>query len=417
MKKILYLFNNKFLRGGALLTITNFLVGFLNYLFNSLAGKALGPAKYSEITALFSYLLILSVPMTTISTEIIRRLGQIGETRQTVITSWEVWIWSVIRRWSFLLVPYFLLIFIVPRLTNLSADSSVTLQLVLILSILSVFYVASLLGLHLIWAYSLVVVISTLVKLVGPVLVLFQIGDLRSVLVFVSLSSLFMLILAKVFLQRTVGKVLSYRPLINKRLSQLIFSKSIIYIFVTTISINLLYNLDVIFVKKFFPAQEAGLYGAWNLYAKIIYYVLSPILTVSFIFFSAKEQKKRHTKAFFLSIILLIFVGIGSFLFYRIFADFTILFIFSRDYLALKPLLPYAAVFGITYCLISFVSGFFLAKNSYKAVTIFPFILIYAASLALFAKGLLQVVYINIIFSTLIFSSYLLLVFLENRKK
>jgi len=406
------IFNNKFIQGGMLLTITNFLVGFMNYLFNSLAGKALGPAKYSEITALFSYLFIFLVPIATISTEIIRRLGQKGKTRLTVIKSWESWFWKKIRRWSFLVLPYFLLILWLPRWTNLSLQSSISLLLILLLSFFSVFYAASLLGIHRLFDYSLALIIATFIKLIGPVLVILKLGNLSLILIFIVVSNLVLWIMDKILLQKAV-KNQKAQPPVEKRIAEIIFTKSIFIIFITSISINLLNNLDVIFVKKFFVAETAGLYGAWNLYAKIIFYVLSPILTTGFIFFTAKEEQKKHLKTIFSSIILLIAAGFACYLFYRLFPRFVILFIFNQSYLSIKPILPYAAIFGINYCLISLLSGFFLSQNSYKAMVIFPFIIIYGVSLLLFGRGLEQIVTVNIIISTLIFLTYLGLILVK----
>src|SRR3990167_10800062 len=88
---------NRFFQGGMVLTSTNLILGFLNYLFNSLSGKLLGPAKYSEISALFSYLVIFGVPSAVIQTEIIRRLGQAGTDRLKLVKSWNEWYIKIIR--------------------------------------------------------------------------------------------------------------------------------------------------------------------------------------------------------------------------------------------------------------------------------------------------------------------------------
>ncbi|PJC81260.1 hypothetical protein CO007_05560, partial [Candidatus Roizmanbacteria bacterium CG_4_8_14_3_um_filter_36_10] len=95
-------FNNKFVKGGLFFTLANFLGGFLNYLFNSLSGKLLGPAKYSEITALFSYLTIFSLPITVITVDIIRRLGEKGKLRLSYFKMGEDWFWQRIYHWRYL---------------------------------------------------------------------------------------------------------------------------------------------------------------------------------------------------------------------------------------------------------------------------------------------------------------------------
>src|SRR3989344_3767766 len=102
MKKFIgKIFFNRFFQGGMVLTTTNLILGFLNYLFNSLSGKLLGPAKYSEISALFSYLVIFGVPSAVIQTEIIRRLGNAGPDRFRLVKSWNEWYIKKIRKWKF----------------------------------------------------------------------------------------------------------------------------------------------------------------------------------------------------------------------------------------------------------------------------------------------------------------------------
>ncbi len=292
--KFRQLINNRFIRSGALLTVINFIIGFLNYLFNSLAGKALGPARYSEIVTLFSYFFILSVPLTVVTNEIIRRLGQTGSNRLSIIAAWEHWFWQKISRWSFLLIPYALLLIWLPRWTNLTFLSSASILLVLLFTFLSVFYTGAFLGLQLIVFYGIVMLISTLIKLAGPVLVLLSVGNLNTVLLLLVLSALVLPIGGKLLLSSKIKTTKQTMKPVNRRIIQILFTRSLLIITLSTISLNLLNNLDVVFVKKFFQSDTAGLYGAWSLFGKIIFYVLTPVLTTSYIFFSAKEEQRRH---------------------------------------------------------------------------------------------------------------------------
>src|SRR3989338_8017881 len=219
---------NRFFQGGMILTVTNFIVGFLNYLFNSFSGKLLGPEKYSEISALFSYLFIFAVPSSVIHSEIIRRLGYAGKNRFQLIKSWEEWYRKIIRKWNFLLiffVPFF--IFIIPPLTNLSLIYSFTLMILILTTFFSIFYTSTLLGLHLFFLYSIVLILSTLTKLIGPVLVYFGIDGATTIAVFIMLSSVILVIVSKINLERTLKKIKT-RYSSNKKLYHLLFNRQII---------------------------------------------------------------------------------------------------------------------------------------------------------------------------------------------
>lgn len=418
-KNIVNLFKNKFIRGGFLLTVTNFLVGFLNYLFSSFTGKLLGPSGYGEIAALFSYLAILSVPMQVITTDLIRRLGEKGSMRLTVLKSWEVWFWNKVLCWKYLLIPYFLTLFFLPKLTNLSLLFSLTLLLLLLISFASTIYTGSLQGAHLFFWFSAISIIATLIKLLGPIFVYFRIGGLTTIVTFLLLSSSSIVFFGKFLFQRLVKSQTSVRHLtekvIQKRIIPLIFNKSILIIALSTLSFILFNNLDVIFVKKFFSAETAGIYSVWNLFSKFVFYLSAPLTGLSFIFFSDRDSAKLHRKILSLTVIFFVFGGAALFGLYSFFGRFLLLLIFNEKYLFILPYLPKAAIFGSLYTLLSILNGFFVAKNSFYSLIITVAIIFYGVSLFLFGKTIESIININIFFSSLAVLTYFLLSLRRNR--
>src|SRR3989344_1859191 len=202
------LYHNSFFQGGMMLTITNLIVGFLNYLFNSLSGKLLGPAKYSEISVLFAYLVILGVPASVIQAEIIRRLGNAGNKRIELIKSWQLWFFSFFDKWKYLIIFYvFFFILIIPSLTNLTLLYSLTLMVLLLMTFFSIFYISALLGLHLFFLYSLTLILSTIAKLLGPLLVYIGIDGSATIAIFIVISSVTLVLAGKIGLDRLLRKV------------------------------------------------------------------------------------------------------------------------------------------------------------------------------------------------------------------
>ncbi|PIV08984.1 hypothetical protein COS31_02660 [Candidatus Roizmanbacteria bacterium CG02_land_8_20_14_3_00_36_15] len=406
-------FNNKFVKGGLFFTLANFLGGFLNYLFNSLSGKLLGPAKYSEITALFSYLTIFSLPITVITVDIIRRLGEKGKLRLSYFKMGEDWFWQRIYHWRYLLILYFLSGFFLPRITNLSLLFSFTLLVLTIFNIIGVIYSAGLQALHLFGFFSFIAIISVIIKLTGPLFVYFHVGELDTIAVFIIFSSLLGIVMSKYRIDKITKKIVAKSIVINKRLIALIFDRRIIITAISLFAINLLNNFDVIFVKKFFPADTAGIYGSWSLFAKIIFYVLSPLISLSFIFFSSKEQKKLHRKTLFMSLVILIVSGLILYGLYFYFGRFFVSLIFNKNYYSIIDLLPKAAIFGVLYSIISFLNGFFIAKNSSFSLIIAFFVFFYAVGLFFFGKTMVSVININLFFSLLSAIVYALVIFIE----
>jgi len=390
-----------------ILTLTNFFVGFLNYLFNSLSAKLLGPKGYGEITTIFSYMIVLSVPISVFTTDIIRRLGEKGEAKIDAWVSWRNWFWGKINKYKWLIIPYFLLTFLFSRFTNLSTFSSFIVIEGLFISLISVFYTAAFQGLHLFLLLSIFSITATIIKLSGPILVYFRIDGLNTILTCLILAGVIPFIAGDIlFRKRFQAKKTNYQ--IKKTASQIIFNPVFFITLLSLVSIGLLNNFDVMFVKKFFPQDTVGLYGAWSLLAKIILYVCGSLTAITYIFFSDKQEDKNHKKILFLTIIAIIFTGAilyGSYYYY----SRTIVFLFFNDkYLSIVSLLPKAAIFGIFFTIISIINSFFLAKKSRLALIVTIFIPFYALGLLTFGKTINAIIDINLIFSGVITVAYLI---------
>jgi len=412
------LLRNSFIQGGILFTSAIFFVGFLNYLFNSLSAKTLGPGGYSEITTLFAYLTLLSVPILVITTEIVRRLGLHGKDKLKTLKRWETWLMNKAKRWTYLLIPYFLLGFLLPRLTNLSLFSSFILLTILLLNFIGAFYLASLQGLHRLWSVSWIIIVVGLIKLAGPIVHFPYQDQLTNILLFLVLSGIVGIVLSKITLKTDKVASVEEKPFkkLEKRLSDVLLSKSLFITVGSLVGINVLNNFDVIFTKKFYPAFDAGIYGGWSLLAKIIFYVCGPFLSLSLIFFSSKSYRKYHQKVLPVGLLFFVITGFFFYFIYNLFGSRLISLIFNRQYMLILPYLSYAAIFGSLYTGIYFLNTFFLAKNSSFSLIALVGTPIYALLLFFYGKTLQAIMTINILVATAIFSLYLGLIFYYNMK-
>ena len=115
-------------------------------------------------------------------------------------------------------------------------------------------------------------------------------------------------------------------------------------------------NLDIILVKHYFPAEEAGLYAAVSTIGKIILYATGPIVSVMFPMISEQTAKKeKHYKIFLLSLTMtlvgaLIILGI-----YVIAPGKVISILYGGTYASLYYLLPQVGVAVLFYALINLI--------------------------------------------------------------
>jgi len=392
-QKIMAVIKNNFFQGSVIYVAANFIGGIMNYLFNSLTAKSLGPAQYSEITTLFSYAVIFSVPTSIVSNEIIRRLGSVSKDRIKQIFLWENWLIVKLKRYWWLVIPYFCSLFFLPKLMNLSFYFSFILLLAIFFSFIGAFYGAVLQGLHLFLISMLLVLFGFLLKLVGGILVFLKVDGLMTVGIFLILSSALPVLSSVIYFKKRYLN--DSKKILVKSIRKVFSSQSLLILSFSLISMSLLNNLDMIFVKKFFSAEQAGYYGAWNLLAKIIFYIIGPVTNIAYIFFSSKEKEKDHKKALGLIILLYLLSGSVLAIIYGLFGKEIILLIFNEKYLVIQPYLVTAAVVGIFYSLIVIINNYFLAIKSKAGLLGFIGVILYGTIFIFFGKSLQNIYFIN----------------------
>ena len=367
----LSLSKNKFVRGGIIVTTASFLANVLNYFFQSLLGHTLGSSGFGEIAALFSYIALISVPLSVITTIIIQK---VSSSKDSIVYAHELESFFIdkLRKWWFLLVIPFLAIPFIPRLTNLSVVTSYMLVPFLIISLVSIFHTSALQGLALFFEFSIINLLATVFKLMGPLLVLFHVGGLPTVLLCILLSALFSLITHVRIFRKYVAKhaVESKNMHIEKRLISFLSNKQFAITLFSLLSIVALNNIDIILVKKFFSSTDAGLYAAWSLFGKIIFYLFSPVASVTFVFF-AKNHGKRAQNAMLFFFLGMFLITICAYIGYYYLGALFIPLFFGNQFIAVIPHLGLASLFGSLYTVIFFINNYFLAKVS-KFALILP---------------------------------------------
>lgn len=407
---------NNFFQGGVILTVSNFIVGFMNYLFNVLIGRSLGPTGYGEIAALFSYLSILGIPIIILTSVIILKIGSRKEHNLAYAYALEGWIWIRIRKWWPILLAPILITPFISDMTNLSPLTSYFLIPYFILAVLSGFYDGAIQGLHLFMVSSLILVTLTSVKVLSGVITFFWFPHIGVILVLLFLSAVAKIIISRRVFKQVVTTAQIKEVSINKSLKDLYKQEHIWFTVASILSLTLIGNIDVIFVKRFFSAHEAGIFSAWSLFAKIILYIIGPIINISFIFFSSKKHSQYHQSSLVISLISLLIGGLGLSIIYYYFAPQLVSLMFGDKYTDLIPYIKLASVFGILYVGINHLNNYFLAKKSYLVFLLPIAIPFYVVSLMLFGKGIEELIYINILFGAIVTSLYFILYWIYNLK-
>jgi O-antigen/teichoic acid export membrane protein len=404
------LWSNTFVKGGVFLTASNFLVGLLNYLFNILTARLLGPEGFGEISAFYSYLIILSTPVVILATYVILKIGE-KKDQYSYTRSVQAWIIQKLKRWWYLIIPALIIIPFLPQLTNLSPIVAYSIFPILTISYLLAFYDGAMQGLQLLTYFALLSVILAFVKFLGPLISFYTVPDINIIILFIFLSLLTKMIVSHIILSKKFTGHKSKILNLNKRIIEVFKDKKIWLTAITSMSIGLLSNIDIIYVKQMFSAEDTGIYSSWSLFAKIILYALGPLLGLSFVYFSNKKQEINHQIFFIASFIFLMIVGVGMLFAYGLYSRKIIDMFFGSKFYPVIPYLEWAAFFGTAYVMILFMNNYFLAKKSSKAFILAGSLPFYCAALFIWGKDIGQVMLVNIFFSFTVLTIYLLLYF------
>jgi len=169
--------------------------------------------------------------------------------------------------------------------------------------------------------------------------------------------------------------------------------------FFTILFLTFFTSADVILVKHFFNAHDAGFYAGLSLIGKVIFYFTGPIPLVMFpLLVKRYHNGENFHGLFYLALLLVLLPSLAIAGFYFLFPKFVVdLFLGGRDYLFITP---YLGIFGIYLSIFSMLNvcvSFFLSINKTKVIfpvataAIFQVILIY-----IFHNSFYQVIGVSI---------------------
>lgn len=414
------IFNSNFFKGSLIFSLSSFGVSFLNYLFNLIIAKGYSLGNYGEYMSAMSYVALLSVPLTAFNLIVIKKIGNVELTqRKQYILDLESWFFSFLKNNFLLEFSLALLSFIfLLKFSNLSFISLIFIYLAIALNIYSNFYSAAFQSLK---SFFLIGVLNGLASLFKILVALFIVKFSATTL------ALYIIILFSFLLVILFSKIILYKNLVRTNLFK-INLQPITYYLKNKLVLNAIFsgigsmgilNIDLILVKKFFLVEEAGLYAALSLLAKIIFYLATPIVSVAYTFFTGKESQKKSGKILLLSLFFLGLIMGGSLFIYSAFPQFIINLFFDQRYLVLTPYLWLAAVFGGFYSMMVIFLNYHIAKEHAVSALALVAILVQILGISIFHQSFLYVLTINIVVVSCLLAIFGLrfLIEIRNHKK
>ena len=371
-----------------------------SYVYHLLMGRWIGPSGYGELSSLLSIFYIFTVPLNVGALVLIKFVsgfkahGEIGQTKSLFIRVTKV---AIILCAA--LLP--IIIFVSPVITKyLHIESSVMfviVYLIFVFSLLTVIMSSVLQGYQKFLWVSILGASAVLVKLLLsiPAVQFHVMGVLMAALIsVVVMYGVNFLPLRFLFAAKAVPMKLTKREAFMFAVPTLL----------VTLGMTSIYSTDMILVRHYFSAIDAGIYASLAVLGKIIFYASSVLAIVFYPVLSERTAKGENTDAVVrIGLMSVAAISIGITVLYFLFPNFIIRMLFGVSYVGGSSLLGIFGVFLVLYSIGNMFTTTFLATGKTK-IWVIPVICAFLqiVGISMLHQSILMVIYINIGISTLL---------------
>ncbi|MFZ5366178.1 MAG: oligosaccharide flippase family protein [Patescibacteria group bacterium] len=403
-------FKNPLIAGSAVLFVGTMIANFGGYLYHLLMGRMLGPANYGTLESLISLLYLLGIPMGALSLVIVKFVSAFkGQKKLSAIKSMFLTYTQIFFLFGVVGLAVFFL-FISPISSFLHLKEKFSLIIIGAISFISIFTTINrsfLQGILYFGTLAASGIIEVFLKLFLAVLFVWLGFGVSGAILPILIGGIVAYIFTVIFLKGAVWdgqkEALDYLAMVWYALP----------VFFSTLAFTSLYTTDIILVRHFLTASEAGFYAALSVLGKIIFFISGPVVTVMFPLVSERQANgKQYTNLLFLSLGLVFLTCFGASLVYLLFPELMIKILFGREYLAASAYLFLFAIFLSFYSLSFLLTNFYLSIREVKIVAL-PMLaaLSQIIVITLFHQTLLQVIWISLAITALLFTSQMVYYF------
>jgi O-antigen/teichoic acid export membrane protein len=376
-----------------------------SYLYHLVMGRLLGPTGYGELSSLLSIFYIFTVPLNVGAIVLVKFISsmkaqnQLGQVQTLIVKVTKACLIGCI-----VALPVIILAspFISTFLHIQSSVLFIFVYIIFILSLLTVIVSSALQGYQKFLWVSILGAGSVVLKLLLSIPAVHF--GIYGVLLATIGSTLVVYLLYFLPLQ-FIFKVKSSNLTFTAREAMRYAVPSLLII----LGMTSLYSTDMILVRHFFSAHEAGLYASLTVLGKIIFYASSAVSIVIFPVLSERTAKgEKGTKLIFIGLGTVTAVSAGITLFYFAFPEFIIRTFFGSSYIQGAPLLGLFGIFLVLYSIGNMFTTIFMALGKLK-IWYVPVIcaLIQIVGINVYHDSVMSVIWVNIVTSLVLVVSFL----------
>lgn len=391
-KTIEFLTNHPLFSSSLMMILGSNMTNFINYLYHFILVRLLSPASYGELATLIALLGLIGLIPGSLSLVIVKYVSSAKSKNE---------IQKLVHWLNHKVLILGLIIFSALLLSSSTISRFIKIEnqyLVILIGISFIFVLPTTLnrsvlqGLlrfkHIVFS----ILAENLSKLLLGVLLVYIGYSVGGALLGLVLAIIIGWAITRFFIRDyyiETGGVVNIKPL-------LLFS---IPVLAQSFSLTSLYSTDLMLVKHFFSAHDAGLYAAISKMGQIIFFGTGSIGAVMFPLISKKQsQGKNYYDIFIYSLSFTVVLSLVILLFYYIAPDLAINLLLGASYLEARKLLFVMGVFISLFAVSSLFVSFNLSTGRSKVV-ILPILaaIMQSIGIFLFHDGLNTVITVSIL--------------------
>ena len=327
---------SSFFAASSVIFAGSFVVNVLNYIFTLVISRLLDVEAFGEVAALLSLFLVISVPATALAMLMSREAASRGVAGHATVRDLFLYLRRHVALAAILFWAVFLgFIPLLSELLHIPYAPFLVFSALVPLTLLGALQSGALQGMQEFFMLSKQHVLTALIKLAAAVLL---------VVAGLSVSGVMLALVLALAAGWVYGHVATRSVLrIEKGMTheeeggalRSMFSA----IFITTLLLALLSNIDVLLAKHYLSAETAGHYGALSTVGKILIYGVGAFVTVLLPLASAAHARGQggEKRVLFISLAVIVLSSLVAWAFFSLFPEFVVGTLFGPRYLDVAP--------------------------------------------------------------------------------
>lgn len=354
-----YLFHPLFI-GSAVMIIGSNFANVIAYFYHLILGRMLGPDQYGELSSIISLLGLFFTSFNFLGLVIVKFVSSAKEKDYPKVFSWFSQRANKIALGLFVLM--ILISLFVSDFLKIKLSTIILIAPILYVAVLAYVYRSFLQGLLKFKNMVIAMNLDLIIRLIVGVILVYLGFSVFGATVGIVISN----VLSYLYLCKIVSRYKNNKNNRNFNLGREVLAYSL-PIFVATVSTNLIISVDILLVKHFFSAHDAGIYASLSTLSKIIFYGVGPISAVMFPIISRKKSEgKSYKNIFILSSLMVSGIAILVLLVYLFLPNLSINILYGEEFLEGSDNLLYFAVFMAIFSLCNLFINLFMSLEETK---------------------------------------------------